>query len=422
MLKYGLIGEKLGHSFSKEIHSMIADYDYNLLEMDRTQLNKFLEERNFKAVNVTIPYKNYVISLLDEVTTQARNINAVNCIKNENGRLIGTNTDFDGLKALIDHAKIKVENKKVLILGTGGTSDTALAVCKSLKAREILKVSRNKSITYQEAISHHQDAQIIINTTPCGMYPDIFQSPIELIEQIDIEETWNFPHLEGVVDVIYNPIRSKLVLSALKRGIASEGGLYMLVAQAVKASEFFLSKNNSTNLIDEIYSKIYKEKSNIVLIGMPSCGKSTIGKILSQKTNRKLLDTDSLIEQKMDMTIAEIFNKYGEKYFRDIEAAMVKEVSRQNGIIIATGGGVILKKPNVEALKMNGTIFFIDKDPEQLTPTQSRPTALDKEAILKRYKERYEIYKLSADCVIKCDKRFEEIADIILEKFYENNY
>ena len=220
MMEYGLIGAKLGHSFSKDIHSKIGKYDYQLIELTDRQLDEFLKEKNFKAVNVTIPYKQTVIPYLDHMTQAASDIGAVNCIRNDSGRLIGHNTDFDGLSALIRHARVDLEGKKVLILGTGGTSDTASAVCKSVKAAGAVKVSRRKTteaVTYEEAYSRHKDAQIIINTTPCGMYPDIFAKPI------DID---GFDSLEGVIDVIYNPLRSLLITDAKAKNIKAEGGLY----------------------------------------------------------------------------------------------------------------------------------------------------------------------------------------------------
>lgn len=409
MAEYGLIGAKLGHSFSKEIHSMIGEYDYELIELTGEELGEFLKEKNFKAVNITIPYKQEVIPFLDEITEAARSIGAVNCIRNDKGRLIGHNTDFDGLMSLIGHAKITVEGKKVLILGTGGTSDTAYAVCKALKAENITKVSRKSgrgAVTYDEAYENYADTELIINTTPCGMYPEIFEEPLDI---------GSFAELEGVVDVVYNPLRTKLVSEAMSKGIKAEGGLYMLVSQGVAAAEFFMDTRYEESLADEIYSKLYHRKKNIVLTGMPASGKTTIGRLLAEKLKREFCDTDALIVQRQNMTIPEIFEKYGEKGFREFEAEVIREVSMKSGAVIATGGGVVLRKENTDSLKMNGEIFFVDRDPELLVPTRNRPTAFDREQIMDRYRERYGIYISTADHVIKSNDAAQDAADKILE-------
>ena len=421
MIKYGLIGEKLTHSFSKEIHEEIGRYDYGLLEIPRTEIGKFLKEKDFKAVNVTIPYKREVIPFLDEISKEAKAIGSVNCIRNDGGRLIGHNTDFDGLSALADYAGIDMREKKVLILGTGGTSDTALAVAKMAGASEVYKVSRRAPgsdralerdeapvVTYEEARRRCKDAEVIINTTPCGMYPNIFS------KAIDLED---FKRLDGVLDVVYNPLSTMLIAQARSMGIKGEGGLYMLVAQAVKAAEFFLSCEYEKQEIDRIYEKIYKKKLNIVLTGMPASGKTTIGRIIAQKLNRELIDTDLLIEKDQDMTIPQIFHQFGENYFRDVETRIIKEAAAKTGTVISTGGGAVLRGENVEALKLSGRIFFIDRDPAALTPTSDRPKAFNREEIMKRYEERYDIYVSTADHIIKSEETAEEAALEVLEEF-----
>lgn len=411
MTEYGLIGEKLGHSFSKIIHSQIADYKYELIELSTEELKNFMTEKSFKAVNVTIPYKQEVIPYLDEMSDAAKSIGAVNCVRNEKGRLVGHNTDFDGLMALIKYIGIELEGKSVLILGTGGTSDTAYAVCKAMGAKKIQKVSRtgkDGSITYQESVEREKDADVIINTTPCGMYPNNYSAAIDLCK---------FNKLEGVVDVVYNPLRTALVSQALELGIKAQGGLYMLVAQAVRASEFFLGKNYDDAIIEKIYKNLLVEKTNIVLTGMPASGKTTIGKLLAKELGRSFVDTDDLIEEKAKTTIKNIFAQCGEEAFRNLETEAVKEVSKNCGIVIATGGGAILREENVKALKQNGLVFFLDRDVEKLIPTDSRPTASDKEAILKRFEERYTIYQSTADLVIENDESAEASAKKILEVF-----
>lgn len=421
MIKYGLIGEKLTHSFSKEIHEEIGRYDYGLLEIPRTEIGKFLKEKDFKAVNVTIPYKREVIPFLDEISKEAKAIGSVNCIRNDGGRLIGHNTDFDGLSALADYAGIDMREKKVLILGTGGTSDTALAVAKMAGASEVYKVSRRAPgsdralerdeapvVTYEEARRRCKDAEVIINTTPCGMYPNIFS------KAIDLED---FKRLDGVLDVVYNPLSTMLIARARSMGVKGKGGLYMLVAQAVKAAEFFLSCEYGKEEIDRIYEKIYKKKLNIVLTGMPASGKTTIGRIIAQKLNRELIDTDLLIEKDQDMTIPQIFHQFGENYFRDVETRIIKEAVAKTGTVISTGGGAVLRGENVEALKLSGRIFFIDRDPAALTPTSDRPKAFNREEIMKRYEERYDIYVSTADHIIKSEETAEEAAFEVLEEF-----
>ena len=370
---------------------------------------------------MTIPYKREVIPFLDEISKEAKAIGSVNCIRNDGGRLIGHNTDFDGLSALADYAGIDMREKKVLILGTGGTSDTALAVAKMAGASEVYKVSRRAPgsdralerdeapvVTYEEARRRCKDAEVIINTTPCGMYPNIFS------KAIDLED---FKRLDGVLDVVYNPLSTMLIARARSMGVKGKGGLYMLVAQAVKAAEFFLSCEYGKEEIDRIYEKIYKKKLNIVLTGMPASGKTTIGRIIAQKLNRELIDTDLLIEKDQDMTIPQIFHQFGENYFRDVETRIIKEAAAKTGTVISTGGGAVLRGENVEALKLSGRIFFIDRDPAALTPTSDRPKAFNREEIMKRYEERYDIYVSTADHIIKSEETAEEAAFEVLEEF-----
>ena len=312
-MQFGLIGEKLGHSYSKEIHNLIADYRYELREVKKEELGAFMAERDFLGINVTIPYKKSVMDYLDVISDDARKIGAVNTVVNRNGKLYGFNTDFYGLKALLIHNGVSVRNKKVLILGSGGTSDTAYNVVTGLKAKEAIKVSRTKKdgfVTYDEAASHHSDADVIINATPVGMYPDDDGVPVNI---------GLFPSLSAVIDAIYHPLRTNLVSDAENRGIKACGGLYMLVAQAVYAAALFENKKPDENLIDDVYGKILNDKRNIVLIGMPSSGKTTIGKALAARIGKRFADTDELIVGTTGKSIPEIFEKEGEKVFREIE-------------------------------------------------------------------------------------------------------
>ena len=414
-MEYGLIGEKLSHSFSKEIHEKIEDYSYELLEVKREELDSFMKKASFKAINVTIPYKEAVIEYLDDISDTAREIGAVNVIVNSNGRLYGDNTDFAGMKSLIENAGIIISGKKVLILGTGGTSKTAFAVAKSMGASSILKVSRRdtpEAITYGKMYESHTDARVIINTTPCGMYPNADDVPV------DIEK---FPFLEGVIDAIYNPLRTRLVSDAKKRGIKAEGGLFMLCAQAVFAAEKFTGKTYPLDMTEKIYSEIYPKKQNIVLIGMPSSGKSTVGRLLAKELGMEFADTDDMIVKKHKISIPEIFSRYGEEVFRDWEAECVREISSKSGYVIATGGGAILRKESADLLRQNGRLYFLDRPLKDLMPTSDRPLAKDSDAIKKRYEERYPIYKNTADEIVDNSASPLECAQKII-KIHRSNH
>ena len=412
-MKYGLIGERLGHSFSKEVHAMLSDYDYEIREVARDGLDSFMQKADFKAINVTIPYKESVIPYLSYISEEAKLIGSVNTIVNRNGKLYGYNTDFAGMVALINKMRLSLRGKKTVILGTGGTSKTAKAVAMSLGAEPILTVSRTKKdgcIDYNELIQGHLDAQIIINTTPIGMYPDNFSSIIDITP---------FERLEGVIDAIYNPIRTKLVVDALERGIKAEGGLYMLVAQAVYASEIFLDTKYPIEKLNKIFKKIKRKKENIVLIGMPASGKTTVSTLIGKELSREICDTDQMIVSTHKQNIPDIFKSEGEAVFRSYESEEIARVSMKNNSVIATGGGAILKKDNVRMLKQNGVLFFIDRPYEKLVPTIDRPLSSDLESIKKRYDERYDLYVESADVVIDADDTPINIAKKITGAFYK---
>ena len=407
-MDYGLIGEKLPHSFSKEIHELIGDYKYSLKELKPDELENFILSKNFKAINVTIPYKQAVIPFLDEISPEAEEIGAVNTIVNRDGVLYGYNTDFGGMRALIERVGVVLKYKKALILGTGGTSRTAMAVCERLGAKEIYRVSRSGregSVTYEQAYAEHADADVIINTTPCGMYPDIFGCPVDLTP---------FTGLSGVIDAVYNPLNTSLVLAARGRGVSAGGGLYMLVAQAVLAAELFLGRElEAVELTNKIYDQIYFEKRNIVLTGMPGSGKSTVGKIVAKQLGRDFIDTDRLIVERYG-EIRKIFEEHGEKYFRDLESKIIRELAPLNGKVISTGGGAILRELNADALRHNGELFFIDRSPEYLIPTDDRPLADKRAKIMNLYKKRIDTYMSTADYIIDGDCDPEDVADSII--------
>ncbi len=393
-MKYGCIGERLPHSFSKEIHEKIGSYAYELKELAPDQVGPFMLRRDFIAINVTIPYKQTVIPYLDAADETAAAIGAVNTVVNRNGKLYGYNTDAFGMQALIEKEKISLNGKKVLILGTGGTSKTAAYTASRLGASEVYKVSRRAqpgAITYAEALKKHADIQIIINTTPVGMYPNLFESAIDVKA---------FPALEAVLDAVYNPLHTLLTASAAKIGLQAQTGLYMLVSQAVRAYEIFMETEAEEGTADRIFRDIFNAKQNIVLTGMPGCGKTTIGKLLSEKLHRPFIDTDECIVNKTGVSIPDIFRLHGETAFRKIETEIIREISARSGCVISTGGGAVLNFENTDALKMNGRIYFLDRSPELLTPTGDRPLALSKEAIFNRYRERYDIYCNTADDVI----------------------
>lgn len=409
-MKYGLIGEHLKHSYSCEIHAQIADYEYELHEIPPSGLGGFLKKRDFNAINVTIPYKQDVIPYLDEISDTAKRIGAVNTIVNRNGRLYGDNTDFAGMLALAKHIGVDMKGRKVLILGTGGASKTGHALAEYMGAQSVFYVSRSGkdgSISYEQAVTEHSDAQIIINATPVGMFPKQDGRPIDISA---------FPKLEGVIDAIYNPLRTNLILDAQERGIPAEGGLYMLSAQAVHASAVFRDIPLDESLVDKAFKSVKNDKQSIVLIGMPSSGKTTVGRILAEKCGKQLADTDEYIVRKIGMPISDFFAKHGEAEFRKIEKETVAELSATGGRIIATGGGAVLDAENVRALKQNGVLVFLDRRPENLIATDDRPLASRRSALEKLYAERYDIYCAAAELHIDANTTPEAEADAILKE------
>ncbi|MDO4418919.1 MAG: shikimate kinase [Ruminococcus sp.] len=359
-----------------------------------------------------MPYKQTVMPLLDEISESAKAIGAVNTVVNRDGKLYGYNTDFDGLKALVESLIPTLKDLKVLILGSGGTSHTAQAVAKSMGAKEIIVASimgEEGTVSYEEAKTMHSDADFLINTTPCGMYPNIHTVAVDL----DM-----FSNLKALADVVYNPLRTELVMRASEKGIPAKGGLYMLVMQGIKAAEHFFSKEIEKSKADEIFNTIIKRRENIVLSGMPSSGKTTIGNILAKEMGRPLYDIDALIVKRAGCEISEIFEKNGEEYFRDLESAVIaEEVAPLTGAIIATGGGAVLRKENVKNLKKNGKVIFLDRDLSLLTPTADRPTAANLEAMKKRFEQRYDIYTFTADIRVNGSLNAEKVAESVKEEF-----
>ena len=408
-MEYGLIGEKLPHSFSKEIHEKLAGYDYQLKELTPAQLPAFLEKRDFKGINVTIPYKQTVIPYLDELDDKAAAIGAVNTIVNREGKLYGYNTDYDGMVALVRHSGLSLAGKSVLILGTGGTSKTAMAVAKDLGAADVQRVSRSGkegAISYEEA--QRLPVQILINTTPSGMYPNLDGQPMDLSR---------FGWLEGVLDAVYNPLRTRLVLQARDNGARAQSGLYMLVAQAAAACELFVGESLPQGALSRVYRTIHGEKQNIVLTGMPGSGKSTVGRILAQEMGREFVDTDTEIIRLAKKPIADIFAQRGENGFRELESQVIQQLSQRTGLVIATGGGAILRAENLRRLRQNGRIYFLDRPLEDIQPSDDRPLSRDREALEQRYAERYPRYVAAADTGIPVRGSADTVAQAIREEF-----
>ena len=404
---HGCIGEKLGHSFSKEIHAKIADYKYELCEIEKQNLDVFMQTRDFKAINVTIPYKQAVIPHLHYISDTAKKIGAVNTIVNKDGKLYGYNTDFYGMSRLISKAGINFGDKCVLICGSGGTSKTAYAVAESLGAKKIIKASRSEKdgfVTYHQLKNLKDEIEIIINTTPAGMFPNSDTTCVDVSD---------FKNLCGVIDAVYNPLTTRLVREARNLGIKAECGLYMLVAQAVRASEIFLDTEYPDEIYDNIYNEILSSKRSVVLVGMPGCGKSTIGKILAEETGKEFFDSDEEIIKQTGTAPSDIIKNHGEAYFRDIESSIIKELSDKNGVIIATGGGAVLRSENVTNLKKNGILVFLDRDISTIVPTLDRPLSCDADKLKKLYDLRYPIYTSVADVIIKSTDSPETTAEAV---------
>lgn len=410
-MQYGLIGEKLGHSFSKGIHEQLADYTYDLIPLSREELDIFLKEKLFSALNVTIPYKETVIPYLDEIDSHAKAIGAVNTIVNRNGKLCGYNTDFYGFRYLLEQNRISVSGKKVLVLGKGGAAKAVIAVLKELGASEILTVyykTAPDTISYETCYTNHKDAQIIINTTPVGMHPHADDCPIDLSV---------FSNLEGVVDVIYNPLRTQLILEAEKHTIPAAGGLEMLVAQAKYAVEIFLDTKLPDSRIADLNHAILQKRTNLVLIGMSGSGKTTLGRLAAEALGRTFVDTDAEIVKRIGMPIADFFTKEGEAAFRKIETEVIQEYAAKDTLVLSTGGGIIKNPLNIEYLTRNGRIIWLKRDAEKLESGNGRPLAPTPEAVQKLYAERLPLYTEAAEAIAENNRSIEEGLHAILSAF-----
>ena len=384
----GLLGRTLSHSYSPQIHSMLGTYPYQLFETEPEALEQFLKGANFAGINVTIPYKKTVIPYLDDLSPIARKLHSVNTIvRRPDGTLYGHNTDYSGFQEMVKNSGLTVSGKKVLVLGSGGASNTACAVLEEMGA-DVIVISRSGENNYGN-LHHHADTALIVNTTPVGMYPNTGCTPVDLSL---------FPKLEGVLDVIYNPSRTQLLLEAEKRGLVAVNGLLMLVAQAKESAEWFTETSIPEATIYQIQKKLSRNMKNIVLIGMPGCGKSTIGKLLAERCGKTFVDADEEIIALAGKSIPDIFAREGEDAFRTLETWVLEKLGKQSGLVIATGGGCVTKKRNYPLLHQNATIIWLKRTLE-LLPTDGRPLSQSC-SLAQMYAEREPLYRSFADAVI----------------------
>ena len=403
-MRCGLLGKKLGHSYSPQIHSHLGEYSYELFEKTPEELGDFLLNGDFSGLNVTMPYKKDVIPYCDELSPRAALLGAVNTIIRRNdGKLIGHNTDYFGFQSMLKRTGLKVAGKKALVLGSGGASATAVCVLRELKANVIV-ISRSGENNY-ENISAHKDAAVIVNATPVGMYPNTGISPVDLAM---------FPELEGVLDIVYNPARTQLLLDAEKRGLITENGLWMLVAQAKESAEWFLGQGIEDDAIQKIHTILQKQMENTILIGMPGCGKSTIGKQLALQLGKQFYDADAEIVLRAGISIPEIFAKYGENGFRELETAVLKDLGKCSGLVIATGGGCVTRSENYSLLHQNGTIIWIQRDLDSL-PTDGRPLS-SKDNLNAMYAIRKPLYTSFSDYSVENNGMISEVLSLLVAK------
>lgn len=402
-LRSGLLGEHLGHSYSPQIHALLGPYEYKLYEKSPDEVEDFIKNGEWDGINVTIPYKKVAASLCDELSDTARKLGSANTLVRRNGKIYGYNTDYNGFMSMVEHSGISVCGKKAIVLGSGGASVTVCAVLEALGA-DVTVISRSGEDNYSN-ISKHANAEIIVNTTPVGMYPKNGESAVDLSD---------FPNCKGVFDLIYNPLRTKLILQAEELGIPHKSGLHMLVAQAKKSSELFGDTELDDELIEYIEARLSRELRNIILIGMPGSGKSAVAQVLSRKVGREVIEADAEIERLAGMTIPEIFASGGEGKFRSIETKVLAEAGKQSGKIISTGGGCVTIPENYPLLHQNGVIIRIKRDVAAL-PTDGRPISQSSD-MTELAQKREPMYRRFADFEVNNDGNLSDTVEEIIEK------
>lgn len=409
-MQYGLIGSKLGHSYSPAIHAKLGDYEYKLYERTEQAFIDLMASRDFKGLNVTIPYKVVAYDHCDALSDTAREVGCVNTlVVRTDGTLYGHNTDIGGFMAMAKRAGVEIAGKKCAILGSGGASMTAQAACRRFGAREVVVVSRKGPVDYDALYRDHADCEVLINTTPVGMYPNNGRCPADISR---------LPNLTGVLDVIYNPDKTALILDAEARGIPCAGGLYMLVGQAREAAELFTGKAIPDVVTDEIYGELRASALNLILIGMPGSGKSSIGRVLAERLGREFVDCDAEIVRRVRLSIPDIFARRGERGFRDMESEVVAEVCREKGRVIATGGGAILREQNVRAMRQNGVVIMVERALNDL-PMDGRPLSSSQQALIDMWKVREPKYRAAADKAIDNNQTHDAAVKAAEEAFYE---
>lgn len=409
-MEYGLIGEKLGHSYSQMIHARLADYRYELKEVAPERMDAFIEARNFRGLNVTIPYKQAVMKHCAELSPEAMEVGSVNTlIVRPDGSLFGHNTDIDGFIYMLRRGEIDPAGAKAVILGSGGTSLTARAALTRLGTREIVTVSRKGPVDYAALYAEHADAEILVNATPVGMYPKNGASPVELDR---------LPKVRGVADVIYNPEKTALILAAQAKGIPAVSGLSMLVAQAREAAELFAGRAIPAGRVEDIVSEIGAQTLNLILVGMPGCGKTTLGQAVAAALHREFVDCDAEIVRRAGKSIPEIFAQDGEGAFRALESGVLADVCRGHGLVISTGGGAVLRAENRDAMRQNGRVCLIRRA-LALLPRDGRPLSASEDAVARLWEARRAAYETAADFPVENDGTVEAAAEKIREGFYE---
>ncbi|MCI6012139.1 MAG: shikimate kinase [Firmicutes bacterium] len=410
--RFGLLGRKLSHSFSPEIHRMLGEYcepyRYEIFEKEPEELESFLLHGEWTGLNVTIPYKQAVMAYCDEISPQAQRIGAVNTLVRREGKIFGYNTDYTGFRQTVEESGVQVQGAKCIVLGSGGASKAVVCVLEDLGASEVIVVSRDgkTGCDYSQLKEKHLDAKILVNATPVGMYPDNGRSAVY---------PGTFPQLEWVFDLIYNPLRTNLLCQARKSDIEGVNGLKMLVAQAKASAELFLSCKIEDRAVAQIEGKLAMEKENIVLIGMPGCGKSTIGQELADRTGREFIDIDQKIVERAGMAITSIFVEGGENAFRKLEMEACAELQQKTGAVIACGGGVITREENYYSLAENGRFVFLNRDIDVL-PTDGRPVS-QSTPLAHLYAQRLPLYRNWCDMEVQNNgKTIGEVTEEILRR------